>query len=48
MTHSTVPSPAFQGGVKKRRSELALSEAEGVNPEQAPAFRPGVEGLTFQ
>jgi hypothetical protein len=25
----------------KRRSELALSEVEGVNPEQASAFMPG-------
>jgi hypothetical protein len=26
--------------VEWRRSELALSEVEGVNPEQAPAFMP--------
>ena len=41
LTHSVAPSPAFEGGVKKRRSELALSEVEGVNPEQAPAFMMG-------
>jgi len=33
--------PRFGGGVKKRRSDLVLSEVEGVNPEQAQAFRPG-------
>jgi len=32
--------PVFEGGVKDRRSELALSEVEGVNPEH-------VEGLTI-
>jgi hypothetical protein len=33
LTHSAAPIIAFKGGVKERRSELALSEAEGVNPE---------------
>ncbi len=41
LTHSTAPNPVFEGRVEKRRSELALSEVEGVNPEQAPAFRLG-------
>jgi hypothetical protein len=41
LTHSTAPSPAFEDGVEKRRSELALSEVEGVNPEQAQAFMLG-------
>ena len=41
LTRSTAPSTVFEGGVDKRRSELALSEVEGVNPEQARAFRLG-------
>jgi hypothetical protein len=53
LTRSTAPSPAFEGGDGKHRSELALSEVEGVNP-CLPAGRlskprhlyRGVEGLT--
>jgi len=41
LTRSTAPTPVFEGGVEKRRSGLALSEVEGVNPEQAAAFRLG-------
>jgi methionyl aminopeptidase len=43
--------PVFEGGIKDRRSELALSEVEGVNPEQALAFRLGsrrVDNLRVQ
>jgi len=40
LTHSAAPSPAFEGGVKKRRSELALSEAEGVDPERSTELTP--------
>ena len=40
LTRSTAPTPAFKDG-GWRRSELALSEVEGVNPEQAAAFRLG-------
>jgi hypothetical protein len=38
---SSVERSALQGGVKKRCSELALSEVEGVNPEQTLTFRQG-------
>jgi four helix bundle protein len=38
LTHSAAPSPAFEGGVKKRRSGLTLSKPR-------PSGR-GVEGLT--
>jgi len=30
LTHSTAPSSLFEGKRKERRSELALSEVEGV------------------
>jgi len=53
LTHSTVPSPIFEGGIEKRCSELALSEVEGVNPclpagrlSKPQASGWGVEGLT--
>jgi hypothetical protein len=36
LTHSTAPSAAFEGRVKKRGSELALSEVEGLT--NFPAF----------
>jgi len=32
--------PAFESGVKKRGSELALSEVEGVNPERSTELTP--------
>jgi hypothetical protein len=41
------PIIAFKGGVKEGRSELALSEAEGVNPEQALAFMLGSRRVDF-
>jgi len=34
LTRSAAPITASSGRCVKRRSELALSEAEGVNPEQ--------------
>jgi hypothetical protein len=40
LTHSAAPSPAFEGGVKKRRSGSTLSKPR-------PSGR-GVEGLTFK
>jgi hypothetical protein len=43
LTHSAAPNPAFESGVRKRRSELALSEVEGVNPEPLGCTR----GLEF-
>ena len=33
--------PRFLNRGKKRRSELALSLVERVNPEHTPSFRPG-------
>jgi hypothetical protein len=40
LTHSTAPSPAFEGGVKKRRSGSTLSKPQHLCWE--------VEGLTFK
>jgi len=48
LTHSAAPSPAFEGGVKKRRSGSTLSPSAWARVEGKP--RPsgrGVEGLTF-
>jgi len=39
LTHSAAPSPAFEGGVKKRRSGSTLSKPQHLSW--------GVEGLTF-
>jgi hypothetical protein len=39
LTHSEATSPAFQGGVKKRRSGSTLSKLRPLGPR--------VEGLTF-
>ncbi|PIV23812.1 MAG: hypothetical protein COZ69_03685 [Deltaproteobacteria bacterium CG_4_8_14_3_um_filter_45_9] len=39
LTHSAAPSPAFEGGVKKRRSGSTLSKPQHLCW--------GVEGLTF-
>jgi len=32
LTHSAAPSPAFEGGVKKHRSELVLGRTNGSTP----------------
>jgi hypothetical protein len=39
--HALISDALFSGRGRKRRSELALSEVEGVNPEQPPSLQAG-------
>ena len=53
MTHSTAPSPALEGGLRKRRSGSTLSPStvtRGLEfvERQALAFRPGSRRIDFE
>jgi len=47
LTRSAALTSAFEGGAKKRRSELALSEAEGINPEPVERVDKRVDYIRF-